>query len=176
MAQISSADIGRIYGVTRATVSNWKRRHPDFPPPVGGSDRNPVFDEAQVRAWTTAYLEKQPSVLRVKAHTRAPSTTSFAKPRKLPARADEEPQLSEADVAALLMRGDDGRTEFERRQCEHCGGVHSRACFRVKRKVERTTPDGGKVVEVEYFETWTQPNVIWPEMLGVINETGEVSG
>ncbi|WAL67132.1 hypothetical protein ORV05_04910 [Amycolatopsis cynarae] len=83
--------------------------------------------------------------------------------------------MSEADRKALLERSEGGVTEFERRQCEHCGGVHSRACYRVKRRVERTTPDGGRTVEVEYWDTWQQPYVIWPESLGVLAEE-EVGG
>jgi ribosomal protein L32 len=107
-------------------------------------------------------------------------STSPAPPPPVPRRRNGPPRttqrLSEADRKALLERDKQtGLTEFERRQCEHCGGVHSRACYRVKRRVERTTPDGGRVLEVEYFETWTQPNVIWPEMLGVLDEK-EVDG
>lgn len=42
--------------------------------------------------------------------------------------------------------------------------------MRVKRKVERTQADGGRTIEVEYFpqDDWTNENVIWPEMLGVV--------
>lgn len=34
-AHVTAAEISRIAGVTRATVSNWRRRHDDFPAPSG---------------------------------------------------------------------------------------------------------------------------------------------
>src|SRR5690606_34966605 len=40
--------------VGRAAVSNWRRRHDDFPRPVGGSPTSPTFDLAEVRAWLEA--------------------------------------------------------------------------------------------------------------------------
>ncbi|MFC8528700.1 N-6 DNA methylase [Nocardia sp. NPDC057227] len=51
MSTISAADLSRLAGVTRATVSNWRRRHADFPKPVGGSEARPVFDLDAVRIW-----------------------------------------------------------------------------------------------------------------------------
>ncbi|MEO3809441.1 N-6 DNA methylase [Sphaerisporangium sp. B11E5] len=50
-AHVTAAEISRLAGVTRATVSNWRRRHPDFPAPVAGSDASPLYDLAAVRAW-----------------------------------------------------------------------------------------------------------------------------
>jgi hypothetical protein len=38
-------------GVVRAAVSNWRRRYPDFPKPVGGSSASPVFSWVEVEAW-----------------------------------------------------------------------------------------------------------------------------
>jgi hypothetical protein len=32
-------------------VSNWRRRHADFPSPVAGTDRNPRFDLARIEEW-----------------------------------------------------------------------------------------------------------------------------
>lgn len=49
--QVTAAEISRLAGVTRATVSNWRRRHPDFPSPSGGSDTRPLFELADVRDW-----------------------------------------------------------------------------------------------------------------------------
>ncbi|MCO6008858.1 N-6 DNA methylase [Actinoallomurus purpureus] len=48
---MSAADIARLAGVGRAAVSNWRRRHPDFPQPVGGTPTSPVFALADVEAW-----------------------------------------------------------------------------------------------------------------------------
>ncbi|MBW1597313.1 N-6 DNA methylase [Streptomyces sp. JJ38] len=51
---MTAADISRLAGVTRATVSNWRRRHPDFPAPAGGTDTSPTYDLDAVRAWLSA--------------------------------------------------------------------------------------------------------------------------
>ncbi|MFI1851316.1 N-6 DNA methylase [Streptomyces sp. NPDC020480] len=53
-AHVTAADISRLAGVTRATVSNWRRRHPDFPAPAGGTDTSPTYDLDAVRAWLSA--------------------------------------------------------------------------------------------------------------------------
>ncbi|WP_327352269.1 N-6 DNA methylase [Streptomyces sp. NBC_01304] len=50
-AQVTAAEISRIAGVTRATVSNWRRRHEDFPAPSGGTESSPLYDLEPVRAW-----------------------------------------------------------------------------------------------------------------------------
>lgn len=47
---ISAAEVARLAGVTRAAVSNWRRRHPDFPEPVGGG-RNALFALSEVTDW-----------------------------------------------------------------------------------------------------------------------------
>jgi hypothetical protein len=54
IALVTAADISRLAGVTRATVSNWRRRHADFPAPVGGTDTSPAYDLHAVRAWLAA--------------------------------------------------------------------------------------------------------------------------
>ncbi|MFD9613682.1 N-6 DNA methylase [Streptomyces sp. NPDC059083] len=38
----------------RAAVSNWRRRHADFPRPVGGTETSPSFALADVEAWLRA--------------------------------------------------------------------------------------------------------------------------
>lgn len=50
-ARVTAAEISRIAGVTRATVSNWRRRHADFPARSGGTDTSPLYDLGSVRAW-----------------------------------------------------------------------------------------------------------------------------
>lgn len=52
---VTGSEIARIAGVTRAAVSNWRRRYDDFPAPVGGGANSPLFDLAEVQAW----LDKQ---------------------------------------------------------------------------------------------------------------------
>jgi SAM-dependent methyltransferase len=51
---VTAAEISRLAGVTRATVSNWRRRHADFPAPVGGTPSSPAYDLDAVRAWLGA--------------------------------------------------------------------------------------------------------------------------
>jgi SAM-dependent methyltransferase len=48
---VSAADIARLADVGRTAVSNWRRRHPDFPQPVGGTSASPLFGLADVEAW-----------------------------------------------------------------------------------------------------------------------------
>ncbi len=48
---VTAADIARLARVTRAAVSNWRRRHDDFPAPVAGTKSSPLFALSQVRAW-----------------------------------------------------------------------------------------------------------------------------
>ncbi|WP_433657903.1 N-6 DNA methylase [Nocardia sp. CA-128927] len=48
---ITAAAIARLAGVGRAAVSNWRKRYPDFPDPIGGSAASPVFSRSQVSAW-----------------------------------------------------------------------------------------------------------------------------
>ncbi|MFJ4535209.1 N-6 DNA methylase [Streptomyces tibetensis] len=52
---VTGSEIARLAGVTRAAVSNWRRRYEDFPTPSGGGANSPLFDLAEVRAW----LDKQ---------------------------------------------------------------------------------------------------------------------
>jgi hypothetical protein len=40
---IGSSDIARMAGVTRASVSNWKKRHEDFPKPAGIDSPAPLY-------------------------------------------------------------------------------------------------------------------------------------
>ena len=44
------AAIARMAGVGRAAVSNWRKRHPEFPKRLGGSPNSPTFDRAEVLA------------------------------------------------------------------------------------------------------------------------------
>ncbi|MBG0832590.1 N-6 DNA methylase [Planomonospora sp. ID67723] len=50
-ATVTAADIARMAGVGRAAVSNWRRRHEDFPAPVGGTATSPAFSLRAVEAW-----------------------------------------------------------------------------------------------------------------------------
>lgn len=48
---VSGSEIARLAGVTRAAVSNWRRRYDDFPAPAGGSAGSPLFALSEVRQW-----------------------------------------------------------------------------------------------------------------------------
>ncbi|MEU6552830.1 N-6 DNA methylase [Streptomyces sp. NPDC046915] len=61
---MTAAEISRIAGVTRATVSNWRRRHDDFPAPSAGTETSPLYDLPAVQAW-----------LRARGHTTTASPT-----------------------------------------------------------------------------------------------------
>ncbi|MEU4174069.1 N-6 DNA methylase [Streptomyces sp. NPDC026589] len=53
-APVTLAEIARIAGVGRAAVSNWRRRHNSFPPPVGGTDASPQFSLVDIERWLHA--------------------------------------------------------------------------------------------------------------------------
>ncbi|MEV6983395.1 N-6 DNA methylase [Sphaerisporangium sp. NPDC051017] len=48
---VSAAEIARLAGVTRAAVSNWRKRHADFPTPAGGGAGTALFALPEVHAW-----------------------------------------------------------------------------------------------------------------------------
>jgi predicted RNA methylase/predicted DNA-binding transcriptional regulator AlpA len=50
-ALVTAADVARLAGVGRAAVSNWRRRHADFPDPVIGHGASPAFRLADVEQW-----------------------------------------------------------------------------------------------------------------------------
>lgn len=49
--EVSAAEVARMAGVGRAAVSNWRRRHADFPEPVGGTPASPTFSFSEVEEW-----------------------------------------------------------------------------------------------------------------------------
>ncbi|HEX4703803.1 MAG TPA: SAM-dependent methyltransferase, partial [Pseudonocardiaceae bacterium] len=48
---VNAGDIARLVDVGRAAVSNWRRRHDDFPQPVGGTASSPLFSLPEVEKW-----------------------------------------------------------------------------------------------------------------------------
>ncbi|MFI6152075.1 N-6 DNA methylase [Kitasatospora sp. NPDC051170] len=52
--EVTATEIARLAGVGRAAVSNWRRRHPDFPLPAGGTDTSPTFALDEVETWLRA--------------------------------------------------------------------------------------------------------------------------
>lgn len=52
--EVTAAQIARIAGVGRAAVSNWRKRHANFPAPIGGSETSPTFSLRDVEEWLHA--------------------------------------------------------------------------------------------------------------------------
>jgi hypothetical protein len=48
---VAPSDIAELAGVSRAAVSNWRKRHDDFPKPVGGTVAQPLFSRTDVEDW-----------------------------------------------------------------------------------------------------------------------------
>lgn len=48
---VSPSDVAELAGVSRGAVSNWRKRHNDFPEAVGGSPSKPLFDRSAIVAW-----------------------------------------------------------------------------------------------------------------------------
>lgn len=51
---MTAAAIARLAGVSRAAVANWRRRYPEFPKPIGGTEHSPTFSLAEVELWLKA--------------------------------------------------------------------------------------------------------------------------
>jgi hypothetical protein len=65
-ATVTASGIASLAGVGRAAVSNWRRRHADFPQPVGGTATSPSFDLRSVESW----LQEQGKVPEIPAEER----------------------------------------------------------------------------------------------------------
>ncbi|WP_150252493.1 HsdM family class I SAM-dependent methyltransferase [Nocardiopsis deserti] len=96
--QVTAADIARLAGVTRAAVSNWRRRHDDFPSPTGGTSSSPLFELARVRKW----LESQNKVTEESAEVRLWHSLRADHPgRMLQGLADTAEYLRDGSPGAL---------------------------------------------------------------------------
>lgn len=51
---VAPSDIAELAGVTRAAVSNWRKRRADFPEPAGGTVAKPLFNRSSVENWLVA--------------------------------------------------------------------------------------------------------------------------
>jgi hypothetical protein len=54
MLLVTMTDIAELAGVQRPVVTNWRRRHADFPQPAGGDESQPLFDPHEVADWLLA--------------------------------------------------------------------------------------------------------------------------
>jgi SAM-dependent methyltransferase/predicted DNA-binding transcriptional regulator AlpA len=50
---VTITEISKIAGTARPTVSNWKRRHDDFPEPAGKGAKGPLFRRNEILQWLT---------------------------------------------------------------------------------------------------------------------------
>ncbi|MGV9416355.1 N-6 DNA methylase [Streptomyces sp. NPDC003674] len=110
-AHVTAAEISRIAGVTRATVSNWRRRHADFPAPSGGTEASPLYDLGAVREWLGARGHSQAADPReelrtaVRFHAPDPDRTTsrigfvLALARRCPDETAAPADLTDAELA-----------------------------------------------------------------------------
>lgn len=104
-AHVTAAEISRIAGVTRATVSNWRRRHDDFPAPSAGTETSPLYDLSAVQTWlrgrghTSAASPAEE--LRTALRLRGPGSGVAARLFPLAAAASRHTPEELADLAAL---------------------------------------------------------------------------
>jgi multidrug efflux pump subunit AcrA (membrane-fusion protein) len=94
--------------------------------------------------------ERRAAVARAEAAEVARAEAAEA---KLAERVDRRKRLA-------LLTDDEVREQLASR-CNWCGGVHSKACPRVRSL--RFRPDGVTPTAVEFWETWDASDVIWPE-------------
>lgn len=70
-------------------------------------------------------------------------------------RVEPEPnelaELTDDELRALLAR----------EKCSHCGGVHERACPRVRKMVFHENT--GRLLHVEFADSFDDTAVVWPE-------------
>lgn len=120
-AQVTAAEISRLAGVTRATVSNWRRRHADFPAPAGGTDTSPLYDLEAVRAWldSRGHATAASATEELRAALRLHTSSDDAPTRLLPlvlasAQHDREAltALSELADGELAARSHDAVAEL----------------------------------------------------------------
>lgn len=50
-SEVNLSKIGRLAGVGRAAVANWRRKHGDFPEPIGGTETSPTFQRTAAEDW-----------------------------------------------------------------------------------------------------------------------------
>jgi SAM-dependent methyltransferase len=101
-AFVTAAEISRFAGVTRATVSNWRRRHADFPAPSGGSEASPLYDLRAVESWLAG---------RGQLPVASPLDDIKAQLRRRPSGVEIAQRMS-AVVLALVRAGDKGRKQL----------------------------------------------------------------
>ncbi|MEH0844949.1 N-6 DNA methylase [Micromonospora sp. CPCC 205711] len=103
---ITAAEIARLAGVGRAAVSNWRKRHADFPTPVGGTPASPEFDLIQVEQW-------------LRGQGKLPEVSAADRLWRRLAAASDSPAAGLAGVAALLLARQRGERPDPRQADPH---------------------------------------------------------
>lgn len=68
---LAPSDVADLAGVSRAAVSNWRKRMKDFPVPVGGSASKPLFAATDIESWLAAHPEKRKADASANSNARA---------------------------------------------------------------------------------------------------------
>lgn len=68
---LAPSDIADLAGVSRAAVSNWRKRMTDFPQPAGGSPSKPLFAAADIDSWLSTHPEKRKNSATAESSKRA---------------------------------------------------------------------------------------------------------
>ena len=58
-------------------------------------------------------------------------------------------------------------------RCQHCRGIHDRACPRVR---EMTFSPAGQIIGVRFWREWDEDSVLWPEdVIAVVMAADELA-
>ncbi|MFC7306853.1 N-6 DNA methylase [Streptomyces monticola] len=182
-AQVTAAEISRIADVTRATVSNWRRRYEDFPAPAGGTESSPLYDLAAVSAWLKARnhpsVETPSAELRttLRLHPAEEDVTTRLVPLVLAASrkaTDELAKIAELDDADLLRRAAAAASKLREQVPDADKASFSEADAPVIRALIRCVRDGGAkdaldVLATRGLDTLAAPGTYeTPEGLGYL--------
>ncbi|WP_176728588.1 N-6 DNA methylase [Planobispora rosea] len=132
-ATVTAADIARMAGVGRAAVSNWRRRHEDFPRPVGGTATSPAFSLSAVESWLLAQGKVRELPLRERVWQQIRTAADDLRLGEVVAEATEllrgagEPRTVPASAWKLVREyaGEQGAAEVTRFLLDRYADVHS---------------------------------------------------
>ncbi|TCM51300.1 hypothetical protein [Kribbella sp. VKM Ac-2568] len=115
-AWLSMPDIAALAGVRRPVVSNWRRRHPSFPAPIGNRGSGPLFDGREVCDWLISTGRAEREQLEPELHLHTLSRLERAMPgRSLVATCtaliclrfmDDEPLANSGSISEVLARAE----------------------------------------------------------------------
>jgi hypothetical protein len=107
---VTAAEIARRAAVTRATVSNWRRRHPDFPEPVGGTASSPGYDWEAVHIWLTenGKLSEPTAADLLRERVRAASLSDPSITERLMTVLGGVAGRPKAELSQLALKSDEG--------------------------------------------------------------------